>query len=113
MVLSPEARIIDGSEISQTGTTTRDILVVVQSTRTVGIGPDEFIFPDPDVIRVSPGFGLMAMKIREGQEEWWLKAEQITLSTEVVKLDMRRVNLVAVALIPENGCEMDATSLRN
>lgn len=112
MVLSPDARVLSGAGIEQSGTTTRDIVALFQATRTVGIGPEELLFPDPNVISVFPGFGQASFLVNAGGVDVWTAPFDVRLSAEVVVLPFRRVNLVAVALIPANGCQMDVTTDR-
>lgn len=113
MPLSPDSRVLSGDGIEQRGTATRDIVAVVTATRTVGIGPDELEFPEPGVILLSPGFGRIAFRILEGNIDAWLSPVFVQLSLEAVAVPLRRVDLISVALIPANGCEMDVTTFRN
>ena len=112
MVLSPDARVLSGGQIQQNGTANRDIIALFQATRTVGIGPEELLFPDPSVISVFPGFGQAAFLVNAGGTDIWTAPFDVRLSAEVVVLPFRRVNLVAVALVPANGCQMDVTTDR-
>lgn len=113
MVLSSAARVLSDGQIGQTGAANRDILVVVTSTNTPDIGPSELIFPDSEVGFVSPGYGRVSFQVQGEGDAWWLDPAWVRLSTQVLSLPFRRVNLVAVALMPENGCQMDATTTRN
>lgn len=113
MPLSPDSRIITGASINQTGTAARDIMAVVTATRTVGIGPDELEFPDPNVIYTLPGFGKISFLLQDLAREGWTRPVFVQLSSEVLVIPSRRVNLRGVALIPEVGCEMDVETFRN
>jgi hypothetical protein len=113
MPLSPNARVLSGAGIQQSGRQNGDIIAIVEATNTVGIGPDELLFPDQGVTYLDPGFGRVAFKVESSQEEWWVAPRFCVLSLEVIKVPLRRVNLVAVALIPSNGCQMDVTTSRN
>lgn len=113
MPLSPDARVITGADINENGTATRDIVAVVTATRTVDVGPDELLFPDPNIIWTSPGFGFVAFRIQDLTRNEWLAPIPVVLSSQAIMVPMRRVNLRGVALVPAVGCELDVETFRN
>lgn len=107
MVLSPDNRVIAIGPPNSDWTNNAQPYGIFTSTRTIDVGPAELTFPDSSVIRVTPGFGVAAFQISEGGNQWWTEPFFVELSEQVVWQRIPRVNLVAVALMPNVGCQMD------
>lgn len=112
MVLSPNNRIVPVEFPNNIWLFAVRPFAYFTCTRTVDVGPTELLFPDSDVQYVVPGFGQAAFKIENLGVETWTEPFNVVLSQQAIYQPIPYVNLVAIALIPANGCQMDVTPTR-
>lgn len=107
MVLSPEARVLSGDQIRQVWQANRQTVAVFTSTFTPGLSVNELVFPDSGVQFIVPRLGWAAFQVETPEGDRWLMPFEVRLTTQAEPVYYLRGNLIAVALVPENGCQMD------
>lgn len=110
MVLSPDARILSGTGIEQTWQVNRQTVAVFDGTFTPGVQVTELVFPDPSIQFVIPRIGWAAFQVQTPSGNRWLRPFEVRLTSQAEPVYYLRGNLIAVALIPETGCQMDVTT---
>ena len=110
MALDPNPRILSGPTIALDARNNREILVTATATFTPGVEVTELVFPDPAVGFVFPRLGTIALQLGDGTDLFWVSPISLQLTQEGLPSVPERLNLVAVALIPNVGCSLDASS---
>lgn len=111
MVLSPAFRVVSVASNVGEWRANRERYAIFTCSSNFDVGPSELVFPDPSIQRATPGFGQAAYRVQVGALEKWLQPFEVQLSDGALTIGAPRASLVAIALMPRNGCQMDVQVL--
>lgn len=110
MALDPNPRILSGNGIARNWQNNRVIVVRATASFTSGVEVTELFFPDPAIGFVIPRLGTISLQLSNRGQTVWTDPVDLRLTQVLLPVVPERLDLVAIALIPNVGCQLDAES---